>query len=168
MYVTVVLMSPPPHPFCFCHSLDFMPQFEVGQQELVDVHHYTYLIDICTMSDLDPALVARVQAANKVLAKHIFFSTQKRTDYNEFLTTEEFKKSKKYFRFFLNSFMSVEFLSEFVGLGFDNINPKEKEINSLTQTVFYSSELMRMQSNRQEYDFQVSSKRRTCCFCLFP
>lgn len=131
-----------------------MPQFEVGQQELVDVHHYTYLIDICSMSNLDPALVARVQAANQVLAKRIFFSTQKRTDYDKFLSSEEFRKSKKYFRFFLNSFMSVEFLSEFVGLGFSDINPKEKEINSLTQTVFYSSELMRMQSNRMEHDFQ--------------
>ena len=26
-----------------------MPQFEVGQQELIDMHHYTYLIDMCSM-----------------------------------------------------------------------------------------------------------------------
>ena len=31
------------------------------------------------------------------------------------------------------------------GLGFSEINPREKEINSLTQTVFYSSELMSRQ-----------------------
>ena len=27
----------------------FMPQFEVGQQELVDLHHYTYDIDMCSL-----------------------------------------------------------------------------------------------------------------------
>ena len=27
----------------------FMAQFEVGQPELIDVHHYTYLIDMCGM-----------------------------------------------------------------------------------------------------------------------
>ena len=27
----------------------FMPQFEVGQPELVDLHHYTYDIDMCAM-----------------------------------------------------------------------------------------------------------------------
>ena len=27
----------------------FMPQYEVGQPELVDLHHYTYDIDICSI-----------------------------------------------------------------------------------------------------------------------
>ena len=134
--------------------LDFMPQFEVGQQELVDIHHYTYLIDLAAMADLDPDLEARVNAVNAVLVEHIFFSTQKSNNYDKFLTIEQFKKAKKYFRFFLTKFMSIEFLSTFVGLGFAEINPKEKEINSLTQTVFYLSELMKMQSNRQSYEFE--------------
>jgi len=69
------------------------------------------------------------------------------------MTYEEFCKAKKYFKYFLDSFMSVDFLSEFVGLGFAEINMKEKEVNSLTQTVFYSTDLMRMQANRQEHDF---------------
>ena len=31
----------------------FMPQFEVGQQELVDVHHYLYLVDMFAMLAID-------------------------------------------------------------------------------------------------------------------
>lgn len=31
----------------------FMPQYEVGQQELVDVHHYTYLIELASMTEGD-------------------------------------------------------------------------------------------------------------------
>ena len=27
----------------------FMPQFEVGQRELVDLHHYTYDVDMCAI-----------------------------------------------------------------------------------------------------------------------
>jgi len=132
----------------------FMPQFEVGQKELVDIHHYTFLIDHCAMTEADSALVARIHAVNSILYKYIFFSTQKRSNYDTFLSTEEFRKAKKYFRYFLKSFMSTGFLSEFIGLGFADINPKEKEINSLTQTVFYSSELMRTQAHRQSYEFE--------------
>jgi hypothetical protein len=132
-----------------------MPQFEVGQQELIDVHYFTFLIDHCSMMpDADAALVARLHAVNRVLVDHIFFSTQKQNNYNKFLSNVEFKKAKKYLRFFLNSFMSIEYLEAFVGLGFAEINPKEKEINSLTQTVFYSAELMGMQANKQSYDFE--------------
>ena len=43
------------------------------------------------------------------------------------------------------SFLSPSFFAAFAGLGFSEINPKEKEINSLTQTVFYSVELMARQ-----------------------
>eukprot|EP00978_Attheya_sp_CCMP212_P000106 scaffold206_cov54-Attheya_sp.AAC.3 len=132
-----------------------MPAFEVGQQELVDIHHYTFLIDICSvMQQVDPALLNRVHAVNHVLAEHIFFSTQKRSNYEKFVSTEQFRNSKKIYRFFLDSFMSIDYLRNYVPLGFSDINPKEKEINSLTQTVFYTTELMRSQSYRQEYEFE--------------
>jgi hypothetical protein len=52
------------------------------------------------------------------------------------------------YQLFLDEFMSTDYLSNFVGLGFSDINSKEKEINSLTQTGFYSSELMRQQANQ--------------------
>jgi hypothetical protein len=69
-------------------ALDFMPAFEVGQQELVDIHHYTFLIDICSiMQQVDAALLDRVHAVNHILADHIFFSTQKRNNYDKFVTT---------------------------------------------------------------------------------
>mmetsp|Transcript_31959 Transcript_31959/g.48617 ORF Transcript_31959/g.48617 Transcript_31959/m.48617 type:complete len:1929 (-) Transcript_31959:223-6009(-) len=132
----------------------FMPQFEVGQQELVDIHYYTYLIDLFAMTDINPELKNYVYFVNEFLVDHIFFSTQKQTNYEKFVSIEEFKKSKRYFRFFLNKFMTVEFLTEFIGFGFADINPKEKEINSLTQTVFYSHDLMRIQANRQSFEFE--------------
>ena len=50
--------------------------------------------------------------------------------------------------------MAVEWLGGFAGLGFAEINPKEKEVNSLTQTVFYNAEMMLRQSYRMEYEFE--------------
>jgi len=134
----------------------FMPQFEVGQKELVDVHHYTYLIDICSMmsggsGQADKAMVERV---NERLADHVHWSTQKRSDYDKMLSKEEFRASKKFFSFFKDHFMSIPFLTEFMGLGFSDINPKEKDVNSLTQTVFYSADLMRGQAYRMEHEFE--------------
>jgi hypothetical protein len=113
----------------------FMPQFEVGQQELVDVHHYTYIIDKGAMGGGGEEEQAMVQRVNQFLANHIYFSTQKRNDYDKFLTAAEFRSSRRHFAFFQNKFMSTEFLDEFIGLGFAETNPKEKDINSLTQTV---------------------------------
>lgn len=137
----------------------FMGQYEVGQRELIDVHHHTYLVDMCAMLAEDGSksakpLLAAVNAANKVLVEHIFFSTQRRADYEKFMSTAAFLQSKNYFRFFLDTFLSVEFLSKFAGLGFAEINPKEKEINSLTQTVFYSAKMMSGQAYRMEYEFE--------------
>jgi hypothetical protein len=125
----------------------FMPQFEVGQKELVDVHHYTYLLDMCSLlsggsGQADKAMVERV---NDKLADHIYWSTQKRSDYDKILSKEDFKASKKSYTFFKDHFMSIPFLFEYMALGFQEINPKEKDINSLTQTVFYSADLMRGQ-----------------------
>ena len=133
----------------------FMAQFEVGQQELIDVHHYTYLIDMCAMykSGSGPPEQAMIQRVNRKLVDHVYFSTQKRSDYDKMLTKDEFI-SKNFYRFFENGFMGVPFFTEYLGLGFADINPREKEINSLTQTVFYSTDLMRGQAFRMEHEFE--------------
>ena len=132
-----------------------MPQFEVGQQDLIDVHHYTIMVDQCAMIPTsDPSLFQRVRHVNQVLVDNTYFSTQKRNNYDKLIPIEDFKKTKNYRKVFINTFLSIEFLEEYVGLGFADINPKEKEINSLTQTVFYSSELMSQQAHRQSYEFE--------------
>ena len=76
----------------------------------------------------------------------------RQADYDKMMSTDQFKASKRYHEFFLQAFLSPRFFSDFAGLGFSEINPKEKEINSLTQTVFYSSELMSRQAWRMEYE----------------
>ena len=136
-----------------------MPQFEVGQQELVDVHHYTYLIDLCGMLSEGKAAAgserALVERVNQLLAEHVYFSTQQRPNYEKMMSTKEFMSSRnKFYGFFLAGFMSVPFFTGFLGLGFAEINPKEKEINSLTQTVFYSGDRMRGQAFRMEHEFE--------------
>jgi hypothetical protein len=133
----------------------FIPQFEVGQQELIDVHYYCYLIDMCALRSggSGPPEQAMIQRVNKKLVDHVYFSTQKRSEYEKMLSKEEFL-SKKWYSTFENAFMSVPFLTEYMGLGFAEINPREKEINSLTQTVFYSTELMRGQAYRMEHEFE--------------
>jgi hypothetical protein len=77
------------------------------------------------------------------------FSTQRLDDYDKFLDVKndnaEFRRSK-YFQLFEKYFMTAEFFHTFAGLGFNSINPREKEFNSLTQTVFYLSEFMQRQS----------------------
>ena len=84
-----------------------MPQFEVGQQELIDVHYYTILLDLHAVLNIDKPLYKRVQAVNAVLANDIYFSTQKTANYDKFLTTEEFTSSrnKKMYKFFLDTFL---------------------------------------------------------------
>ena len=49
--------------------------------------------------------------------------------------------------------MSVEWFRDFAGLGFSEINPKEKDVNSLTQTVFYSTEMMLRQVDCVAYNY---------------
>lgn len=132
----------------------FMPQYEVGQRELVNVHYYTYLVDFCSLSAKEAEWTKRVQAINDILLDHIYYSTQKRHNYEKIMSTESFRKAKKTYRTFLENFMSHEFFASYIGLGFSEVNPKEKEINSLTQTVFYTTELMRQQAHRQEFEFE--------------
>ena len=65
-----------------------------GQRELVDLHHYLYLVDqVPIVSGVGAAdeLVAR---ANELLMKRILFSTQRRSNYEKFLKTEEFERTK--------------------------------------------------------------------------
>jgi len=136
----------------------FMPQYEVGQPELVDVHHYTYLLDQCAIIASrhlrDPhGVTPRVHAVNEVLADHIFFSTQQSSNYDQFIPLEDFKSHGKYFGFFINTFMSPVWFADYAALGFSSVNPKEKDINSLTQSSFYGVEFMSRNSYRMPFEF---------------
>ena len=77
----------------------FMAQFEVGQQELVAVHHYTYMLDMCSMiSESAPSkdAFARIRAVNAVLLEHVHFSTQRHSDYDKIMSKKDFTRSKKF------------------------------------------------------------------------
>ena len=136
---------------------DFMPQFEVGQQELVELHHFLFMVDLNAIADVDVALVARLHEVNQILFQDTLYSTSKMANYEKLLEHADVKKSKKLFRPFLNTFLSIDFYHEFVALGFSDINPKEKDINTLTQSVFYTTDLMAQQSNRRSFEFKVLS-----------
>jgi hypothetical protein len=114
--------------------IDFVPQFEVGQQELIDVHYYTYLIDMCSLGKAPGELAQIVQDVNSFLVNHIYFSTQNKNNYHKMMKQEVFVNTKRYMNAFQQTFLSVEWFSEYLGLGFSDINPNEKDINSLTQT----------------------------------
>ena len=64
----------------------FMPQYEVGQQELIDAHYYTYALDLFGMQVTDsksasePDLRSRVLAVNQVRRE---LSAQKSTSEQE-------------------------------------------------------------------------------------
>jgi hypothetical protein len=132
----------------------FLGQYEIGQQELVDVHHYTYMLDFVSLSAKEPEWSKNVQKINEFFAEKIYWSTQKRHNYEKMMSSDTFRKSKKAFKTYLETFMSPDFFRDYIGLGFSDINPKEKDINSLTQTVFYTTELMRQQAHRQEFEFE--------------
>ena len=84
---------------------------------------------------------ARVRAVNAILAKSTFHSTNRLADYHKLLTQQAFEAGKGYAGF-LDNFMSSAFFAEYAGLGLSPFVPAEKEINSLTQTAFYSCEMM--------------------------
>lgn len=133
---------------------DFMPQFEVGQQELVDLHHFLYLVDLSSVMNVDAAMVARLHQVNQLLVHETLHSTSKFANYEKLMDTAEVKRSKRLFKPFLNAFLAIDYFCDFVALGFSDINPKEKEINSLTQSVFYTTELMAQQANRRSFEFE--------------
>jgi hypothetical protein len=102
----------------------FMPQFEVGQQELIDVHHYSYMIDLMSMICVDrnaqgdhSSMAARVRAVNQQLVEHIHFSTQRQANYDKMMKLKDFVGNKKYYDFFLSCFLSIRFFDSFCGLG---------------------------------------------------
>jgi hypothetical protein len=131
-----------------------MPQFEIGQPELVNLHHYTFLIDQHALIDLETNLMTHIHTVNERLLNHVYFSTQKTNSYEKMQPLDLVKKSKKLYHSFLNAALTQEFLQRYIGLGFSEINPTEKDVNSLTQTVFYETDLMSMQANRQSYEFE--------------
>ena len=102
----------------------------------------------------DQARDALVHAVNAVLADHVYYSTQKLADYDKFMAPAQFKGSRRFYEFFLDAFMSAGYFSQFAGHGLSEIVPAEKEINSLTQTAFYSTEMMGRQAWRMEYEFE--------------
>ena len=97
----------------------FMPQFEVGQQELVDLHYYTYELDLHSMQGKkgkDRELLDRVCAVNNFLVKKTLFSTNHVPNYEKIVSLKEFMTTK-YFDFFLNHFMSLDYFYTFAALG---------------------------------------------------
>ena len=132
----------------------FMGQYEVGQKELIDIHHYTFMIDHCSLEEADSDLVSRLHGVNQLLLKHVFFSTNNKNNYDKMLSTDRFISHKKGHREYLDQFMSTGFFADSIGLGFTDYNPKEKDVNSMTQTVFYSAEFMRRQQFRLENEFE--------------
>jgi len=48
-----------------------MGQYEIGQKELIDIHHYMFMIDHCSLQHADSGLVSRVHGVNQLLLKHI-------------------------------------------------------------------------------------------------
>lgn len=133
----------------------FIAQFEIGQKELVDLHHYTYEIDMHALmgQNADKGLAQRVDSVNQFLVEKLHFSTQNQANYDKILKLEKFKATRE-FKYYCEMFMSSDFFQKFGGLGFSEINSKEKEINSLTQTVFYLTSLMKKQAYRMEYEFE--------------
>lgn len=95
----------------------FMPMFEVGQRELIELHHYTYEIDMCALMDKKPdkAMVARVRAVNAALAEKVLFSTSRTSDYDKLLSHAQFCASR-FYEDFLSSFMSIAFFEEYAQL----------------------------------------------------
>uniref|UniRef100_A0A7S1C0Z4 Uncharacterized protein n=1 Tax=Corethron hystrix TaxID=216773 RepID=A0A7S1C0Z4_9STRA len=66
-------------------------------------------------------------------------------------------KASKLHKAFLNHFLGIRFFKTYVGLGFTDCNPEEKDINNMTQTVFYSTDLMQSHMGRMEHEFEKES-----------
>lgn len=91
-----------------------MAQFEVGQQELIDIHHYTYLMDLCMLSKAG-GLADVVYKINKFFAQKIFFSTQSRNSYHKMMDLQTFTSARKYMNPFQQNFLTAEWFREYVG-----------------------------------------------------
>ena len=91
-----------------------MAQFEVGQQELVDIHHYTYLMDMCMLKKADK-LTDIVYACNKFLVQKIYFSMQGKNNYHKLMDLQDFVRARKYMNVFQQTFLTPEWFKEYVG-----------------------------------------------------
>ena len=91
-----------------------MAQFEVGQQELIDIHHYTYLMDMCMLKKADK-LSDIIYAVNKFLVQNIHFSMQGRNNYHKLMDLQDFARARKYMSPFQQCFLTPEWFKEYVG-----------------------------------------------------
>ena len=136
----------------------FLAQFEAGQRELVDAHHYGYAADLASLlrkaghanRDLD----ARVRSVNQALTDAVYFSTSRQSDYEEFIDVRDLPRYKQIHDDFLSNFMSFEFFLKYIGLGMTDEDPKVKDISALTRHAFYATKLMSRQTHRMEYEFE--------------
>ena len=62
-----------------------------------------------------PDGLAMVERVNRLLVEHIHFSTQKKTNYEQFLSLAELQSSKRFYAPILKTFLSAQYLSDFVG-----------------------------------------------------
>ena len=56
---------------------------------------------------------------------------------------KDFMGSKEYYKFYIENYLTINYFQNFVSLGFNNFNIKEKEKNCLTHSVFYDTDLMK-------------------------
>lgn len=91
-----------------------MGQFEVGQQELVDIHHYTYIMDMCMLNKADK-LAEIVYSINKFLVQKIYFSMQGRNNYHKLMDLQDFARARKYMNPFQQTFLTAEWFQEYIG-----------------------------------------------------
>ena len=138
----------------------FMPQFEVGQQELVDCHHYTYLLELSSMISGGIDLVKRVNQflvdqLNEPLSDR-FFSTQKQRNYEKMISPDEFRSSRKSYEPFLQAFMSASYFDEYIPLGMTSINLRERreDVCATSVTALYEQSLAQSLTWRMEHEFE--------------
>ena len=123
---------------------DFMAQFEVGQQELIDLHHYTYLMDICMMNKAGK-LADIVYSINKFLLQHIYFSMQGRNNYHKLMDLHDFAQARKYINPFQQTFLTSDWFSEYIGTFHHFPRRRSCLTLSLTYTSFRRSGVQRNQ-----------------------
>ena len=104
------------------------------------------------MAKIPDVVKKQVSEINKVLFQKTLYSTNRMNDYEKQLAIKDV--SKDWQKFFLDKFLSQTFLQTFVSMGFNEVNPREKEQNALTQCVFYTTELMNRIMFRQDFEFE--------------
>ena len=69
------------------------------------------MTDVITILNIYSGSLDLVKKVNQFMVDHIYFSTQKRSNYDKMMSLEQFKTSKKYLGYFIDNFMSVEYVS---------------------------------------------------------